>query len=313
MTARRIRALVKNPARIQQLFGILADTPTPDLQFPPPPFDYVVTDLGKVARVPSDYVAAQGTLTATAQPANTDTVTINLRVYTFQAVLVNVNGNVQIGADLAASLANLAAAVNLTGTPGTDYALATVIHPTMRGDATATTVLFTAKTANTAANAFPFSETGATLSTDGGGTIGGTTAGVNGPTGGGGMYVLRAFNGVPGPADIAIYAPVAAAPFMVSVPAGPAATFLAFAHAGVVIATLLDAALTVFLPSAPAGDGDRIIVKDGIGNAGTNAITIDPLANTIEGAASLIIGANFGMAELQFNAALGDWLILNII
>lgn len=67
-------------------------------------------------------VFAQGTLTVTGQPLNTETVTIGGKVYTFQTVLTNVDGNIFIGATAAASLQNLKDAINLTGTPGTQYA-----------------------------------------------------------------------------------------------------------------------------------------------------------------------------------------------
>lgn len=312
MTVRRIPALVGNPARIQPLIGLSADNTFTDLVTPPAPFDYVVTDLGKVSSVASGAVAAQGTLTATAQPGNLDTVTVDAKVYTFQTALLNVDGNVQIGADLATSLSNLANAVDLVGTPGTDYALATTIHPTVRADATATTVLFTAKTASAAANAFAFSETGATLSVDGGGTLGGTTLGVSDPLGGSGLYLLQAFTGVPGPADLPVFAPVAVTPQVVAVTAAAPGTALAFHFTAIVIATLLDNTLTVLLPAGIPTDGDRLIVKDGIGNAGANAITINGNGLLIQGAATLVIAANFGAAEIVFNATINQWLIKNI-
>jgi len=52
-----------------------------------------------------------------------ETVTVAGKVYTFQTVLTDVDGNVYEGTTLAEAVNNLAAAINLTGTPGTDYAL----------------------------------------------------------------------------------------------------------------------------------------------------------------------------------------------
>jgi len=124
-------------------------------------------------------VAASGTLTGSANFSNTETVTIDVKTYTFQTTLTNVDGNVQIGVDLATSLANLAGAINLTGVAGTDYATATTIHPTAFASAiTATTLVATAKTQGTGGNTIATTETSATASW-GGATMsggGGTTA-----------------------------------------------------------------------------------------------------------------------------------------
>lgn len=74
-------------------------------------------------------VAATGVLTSSANYANAETVTIGTKVYTFQSSLTNVDGNVKIGASEAATIANLHHAINASGgTPGTDYALATVAN-----------------------------------------------------------------------------------------------------------------------------------------------------------------------------------------
>ena len=56
---------------------------------------------------------ATGTLTLSGQPLNTETVTIDGKVYTFQTVLTNSDGNVFIGATFADSISNLANAINL--------------------------------------------------------------------------------------------------------------------------------------------------------------------------------------------------------
>lgn len=63
-----------------------------------------------------------GTLTLTGQPLDTETVTIGTKVYTFQTVLTDVDGNVLIGATASDSLDNLIAAINLSAGAGTVYA-----------------------------------------------------------------------------------------------------------------------------------------------------------------------------------------------
>lgn len=110
--------------------------------------------------------AGAQTLTSTGNPANAETVTLGSKVYTFQTVLTNVDGNVKIGATAALSLQNLFAAVNLNGgVPGTDYAAAMTVHPSIFAEAlTATTIRFRAKTGGTAGNALATTETSTVLS-----------------------------------------------------------------------------------------------------------------------------------------------------
>jgi len=114
--------------------------------------------------VPSG-VAATGTLTGSANFADTETVTIDAKTYTFQATLTDVDGNVQLGGSLQASLLNLLNAINLTGTPGTDYATSMTIHPTVEATASdATTLDAEAKTAGFAGNSIATTTTAANAS-----------------------------------------------------------------------------------------------------------------------------------------------------
>lgn len=77
-----------------------------------------------------DGAYATGTLTLAGNASNGETVTVNLRTYTFQTVLTNVNGNVLIGATASDTIDNLVAAINLAAGAGTLYAAATTIHST---------------------------------------------------------------------------------------------------------------------------------------------------------------------------------------
>jgi len=76
-------------------------------------------------------VDASGTLTFTANAGDTKIVTIDTKVYTFQASLTDVDGNVKIGADEEESLDNLVAAITLGSGAGTAYAASTTLHPTV--------------------------------------------------------------------------------------------------------------------------------------------------------------------------------------
>lgn len=105
-------------------------------------------------------VQATGTLTFGVQAADTETVTIGGKVYTFQAALTNINGNVKIGVDAATSRANLIKAINLTGVPGTDYAVLMTQHPTVTAaQGAGNTLVVTAVNAGTAGNAIATTET----------------------------------------------------------------------------------------------------------------------------------------------------------
>ncbi len=104
---------------------------------------------------------ATGTLTisSTNNAVDGETCTIGTKVYTFQDTLTNVDGHIHIGADKAATLANLAHAINASGgTPGTDYALLNTVN----ADVTATVaspMVVTAKVEGTAGNAVATTET----------------------------------------------------------------------------------------------------------------------------------------------------------
>jgi hypothetical protein len=101
---------------------------------------------------------AQGTLTMDTQPTALDTHTIGTKVYTWQASGANADGELNIGADLAAAKVNFVAAVN--GTDGindphpdvsaaafaTDVCTITARRAGALGDLIATTETFTAVT-----------------------------------------------------------------------------------------------------------------------------------------------------------------------
>lgn len=77
-------------------------------------------------------LAAQ-TLEVQDQPGDGDTFTIGhqsaTKVYTLQTTLTDVDGNIQIGASVAATRQNILKAINLSGTAGADYAASMTEHP----------------------------------------------------------------------------------------------------------------------------------------------------------------------------------------
>lgn len=64
------------------------------------------------------------------------------------------------------------------------------------------------------------------------------------------------------------------------------------------------AATAVTLPATPA-TGQVVTVKDGKGDAATNAITISPAAGTIDGAATVVLSTNYGSVTLVYNGT--EW------
>lgn len=111
--------------------------------------------------------AATGTLTNATNFLDTETVTIDGKVYTFQTSLTDVDGNVFIGASVALSHENLRRAINLDGVAGTNYATSMTLHPTVTASDTATTTIVTAKLAGTTGNTITTAESTATASWSG--------------------------------------------------------------------------------------------------------------------------------------------------
>lgn len=71
----------------------------------------------------------------------------------------------------------------------------------------------------------------------------------------------------------------------------------------VVVNKTVGAASAVALPAGAAGR--EFVIKDGKGDAASNNITITPAAGTIDGAATLVISANYGSATLLYTGT--EW------
>jgi hypothetical protein len=107
---------------------------------------------------------ATGTITNATNFLDTETVTIDAKVYTFQTSLTNVDGNVQIGGTVALSHANLRGATAMS------------LHPTVSATDTATTTDLTAKTAGTGGNSIALVENTATATVSAATLLGGTAS-----------------------------------------------------------------------------------------------------------------------------------------
>ncbi len=133
---------------------------------------------------PIEPINAQGTLTLAVEPTDGDTLTVDSKVYTFQTVLTDVDGNIAIGGSLASSQANLEAAFDLSGTGGTDYAASMTAHPSVSiANFAANAAVLTANSYGTAGNSIVTTETFTSGSNVfDAGTLGTTTAGVDADT-----------------------------------------------------------------------------------------------------------------------------------
>lgn len=110
-------------------------------------------------------VKATSTLTNATSFADGETVTINGKSYTFKTALSTPSGmnQVLIGANVAASLTNLKAAINATGTAGSTWGLDTVAHSDVTATTlTGTTLVIQAKIYGTQPNGFTTTSTAAT-------------------------------------------------------------------------------------------------------------------------------------------------------
>lgn len=126
-------------------------------------YDGVVT-AGRVEIDLSGYgTKASQTLTASGVFSDAETITLGAVTYTLKDTLGGggtTANQIKIAASTALTLDNIKSAVNLTGTPGTDYGSATVIHPTITATTNAdTTQLFVAKVTGTGGNALASTET----------------------------------------------------------------------------------------------------------------------------------------------------------
>jgi hypothetical protein len=138
----------------------------------------IVTDASGSFSTSDEADPAINTITSSGvQVTANDTVTVNGRVYTFKASVTTTADEIFIGATAAATLQNLKDALNLTGTPGTQYGSLTTIHATVSaGDITATTLLLFAKTGGTGGNSLTLAKSAVTLSVTGATFAGGAAA-----------------------------------------------------------------------------------------------------------------------------------------
>lgn len=120
-----------------------------------------------------DHTVSLAQETASGSIDNAQTVTIGSKVYTFQATLTDVDGNVKLGADDAESYANLAAAIELGAGAGTAYAASMTRHPSVEVLSVGATPDITVGAPGEGANQISLAETGTGTIAWGGATLSG--------------------------------------------------------------------------------------------------------------------------------------------
>ncbi|PYX86310.1 MAG: flagellin [Acidobacteria bacterium] len=108
-------------------------------------------------------VASTATVSATGLPSAGETINVAGQTYTFRATLTGAN-DVLIGGTMAATMANLAAAVNGTAGAGTTYGTGTTANANASAVVNGSVLNLTAKTAGTAGNSLALSSTSSVLS-----------------------------------------------------------------------------------------------------------------------------------------------------
>jgi len=102
------------------------------------------TGITIISGTPANAVAMAETLTITSgTPADGSTVKVGGKTYTFKTTLTPTEGEVKINGSLSAALTNLKAAINHTGTPGTDYSCSAANANVAAGTLTGTTLVCT--------------------------------------------------------------------------------------------------------------------------------------------------------------------------
>lgn len=108
--------------------------------------------------------------------ADGNTITIGGQVYTWKTTLTGAANEVLIGANAAANLSNLKAAINDSGTAGTNYGTGTVANASVTGGTlTSTTLLITAKDLTVSGRAIAVSKVATHISLDSSTLYGGPT------------------------------------------------------------------------------------------------------------------------------------------
>ena len=137
---------------------------------------------------------ANNTLSAIANPTAGKNVVIGATTYSFVASLTGAANEVLVGANTAATLSNLAAAVNGGAGAGVAYGVGTVANTAANAVATANSVTFTAKVAGTTGNAIVTTTSDTNMGFSNAGTMAGGVGSAGLTTAGAAQGALTSIN-----------------------------------------------------------------------------------------------------------------------
>ena len=153
-------------------------TAAADLDLPLYSVVSVIAGVLALATIGAAQGAATGSVTqASAAASDGDTVTINGRVYTFKTALSTgptVPNEVLAGANISATAANLAAAINASTGVGTLYSVGTVVNADVTASPAAGVVTLTARNPGDEGNAITLAESGSNTTVSGATLSGGS-------------------------------------------------------------------------------------------------------------------------------------------
>ncbi len=196
--------------------GVVALGGTPSITFVSGPgYQHLFIADGVTLQYYDGEAAATGTLTSSGAIADTDVVEIGTVYYEWTSGSVDAGSPagtmadpwlVDLGASNTEAFANLLAALNASGTPGTTYSTGLSQHPTVEAiSSSATTLAVRARTRGVGGNSITTTETGANISW-GAGTLEGGGA--------------ESLNGVVTPDDVAVISLATLASYVVVVVVG---------------------------------------------------------------------------------------------
>lgn len=236
-------------------------------------------------------VRATQTVTSDAtNVSDAETCTIGNKVYTFKTALTPTEGQVLIGASASATLDNLKAAINHTGTPDTDYKCAAAHTQVRATTKTATTLLVESLASGTAANAYATTETSAHLSWGAATMTGGVAAVVN--------QVL-----------IGASAAIALDNIKLAVLGSAVTQFSEEYSTGTVVHTTVEATTNtnttqVFSALTPGTGGNSIVVSEASTHLGFGSETL--LGGVSDAANQILLGANDAAALDNMKVAINE-------
>lgn len=133
-----------------------------------------------------------------------------------------------------------------------------------------------------------------------------SSSNTNAVTGAGSVSFGNLLLGTPGTINVTTQAPIIRSNDAVQIKTPGAYPYTTVPQDGVILVDTASA--RTITPLASPSPGQRHIIKDNVGSAGTNNITVTPSGKNIDGAASFVITNNYGSITIIYNGV--QWIIV---